>query len=319
MNIFVTGGSGFLGQRLITRLVGEGHTVTGLARSLEAADSIKKAGGTPLIGEFANLSEWEQALQKYDAVVHAAAPVKFWGVWADFEQTIVKATSDLYEAAVRNKVQRFIYISSESVLQDHKPLWDITEAEPYPKEPNSMYGKAKKLAEQALLRSEGITDCVILRPTFIWGKGVVALDTMIAKMKSGRFIWIDGGATVIECVHVDNIVEAIICAFSKGRHKGIYNITDDEAKTARELISALAATQGVTPPTKSMPGSIIGIAVWLIEAVWKLFGRTSMPPLTRFELAFVNMPRRYNITKAKEELGYSPRISFMQGLEEMSQ
>jgi nucleoside-diphosphate-sugar epimerase len=319
MNIFVTGGSGFLGQRLITRLVGEGHTVTGLARSLEAADSIKKAGGTPLIGEFTNISEWEQALQKYEVVVHAAAPVAFWGVWSDFERDIVKATSDLYEASARNKVQRFVYISSEAVLQDRKPLLDITESEPYPKEPNSMYGKAKKLAEQALLRSEGITDCVILRPTFLWGKGVPALETIVKRMKAGTFLWIDGGKTVIECAHVDNIVEAILCAFSKGRHKGIYNITDDEAKTAREFISALAATQGVTPPDKSMPGSLAGIAVWLVEAVWKLLGMKTVPPLTRFELAFVNMPRRYNIRAAKEELGYSPRVSFMQGLEEMSQ
>jgi 2-alkyl-3-oxoalkanoate reductase len=319
MNIFITGGSGFLGQRLITRLVGEGHSVTSLARSLEAADSVKRAGGTPLIGELTNTGEWEQALQKYDVVVHAASPVEFWGVWADFERDVVKATSDLYEASARNNVQRFIYISSESVLQYRKPLLDITETEPYPKEPNSVYGKAKKLAEQALLRSEGITDCVILRPTFIWGKGVPALDAIVKKMKEGAFLWIDGGKAVIECVHVDNVVEAIICALSKGRHKGIYNITDDEAKTTRELISALAATQGVSAPDKTMPGSAVGIAVWLIEVVWKLFGIKSVPPLTRFELAFVNMPRRYNIASAKEELGYRPRISFAQGLEEMSQ
>lgn len=318
MNIFITGGSGFLGQRLITRLVGEGHTVTGLARSLEAADSVKRAGGTPLIGELTNMGEWEQALQKYDVVVHAAAPVEFWGVWEDFERDIVKVTSDLYKSSVRNKVQRFIYISSESVLQDRQPLLDITEAEPYPKEPNSMYGKAKKLAEQALLRSEGITDCIILRPTFIWGKGVGALDTLTAKMKSGGFMWIDGGETVIECVHVDNVVEAIICAFSKGRHKGIYNITDDNPKTARELISALVATREITPSKKNMPGSIARIAALLIESVWKVFNIKSAPPLSRFELSFVNMPRRYNITAAKEELGYNPRVSFEQGLEEMS-
>lgn len=317
MNIFVTGGSGFLGKRLITRLVGEGHTVTGLARSLDAADKIKSSGGTPLIGELTNIPEWELALAKFDVVIHAAAPVEFWGKWENFERDIVSSTSNLYEAAARNNVRRFIYISSESVLQDTKPLLDIKETEPYPDEPNSFYGKAKKLAEQALMRSQGITDCIILRPTFIWGKGVPALDTILSKMKDGSFMWIDGGSTVIESVHVDNIVEAIVCALVQGRHKGIYNITDDMPKTARELITALATTQGITPPTKSMPGSIASIAASLVEGVWKMFGIGSTPPLSKFELSFVNMPRRYDITAAKTELAYSPRISFEQGLLEM--
>jgi nucleoside-diphosphate-sugar epimerase len=204
-------------------------------------------------------------------------------------------------------------------LQAVKPLLDITEREPYPDEENSFYGKAKKLAEQALMRSQGITDCVILRPSFIWGKGVPALDTMLEKMKTGEFMWIDGGKTVIECVHVDNIVEAIICALTQGRHKGIYNITDNAPKTARELITALAKTRGITPPEKSMPSSIAGLAARIVEGVWKMFGIASQPPLTRFELSFVSMPRRYNIAAAMEELGYIPRISFEQGLLEMQQ
>lgn len=317
MNIFVTGGSGFLGKRLITRLVGDGHSVTALARSLEAADAVKSVGATPLIGELTNIPEWAQALQKFDVVIHAAAPVEFWGKWENFERDIVRATGDLYDASARNNVRRFVYISSESVLQATKPLLDITEQEPYPDTPNSFYGKAKKLAEQALLRSQGITDCVILRPTFIWGKGVPALETMLNKMKTGGFLWIDGGATLIECVHVDNVVEAIVCALVKGRHKGIYNITDDSPKTARELITALAQTRGITPPEKSMPGSIAGLAASLVEGAWKLFGIASQPPLSHFELSFVNMPRRYVITAAKEDLGYSPRISFEHGLLEM--
>ncbi len=317
MNIFVTGGSGFLGKRLIARLVGDGHTVSALARSLEAADKVKSVGATPLIGELTNIPEWELALGKFDVVIHAASPVEFWGKWENFERDIVRSTSELYESAARNNVRRFVYISSESVLQATKPLLDITEQEPYPDEPNSFYGKAKKLAEQALMRSQGITDCVIIRPTFIWGKGIPALETMLEKMKTGGFLWIDGGKTVIECVHVDNVVEAIVCALTQGRHKGIYNITDDAPKTARELITALAATRGITPPEKSMPASIAGFAAALVEGVWKLFGIDSAPPLSRFELSFVSMPRRYNIHAAKEELGYTPRIFFEQGLEEM--
>jgi nucleoside-diphosphate-sugar epimerase len=68
-----------------------------------------------------------------------------------------------------------------------------------------------------------------------------------------------------------------------------------------------------------MPSSIAGLAARIVEGVWKMFGIASQPPLTRFELSFVSMPRRYNIAAAMEELGYIPRISFEQGLLEMQQ
>ncbi|TAE21609.1 MAG: NAD(P)-dependent oxidoreductase [Candidatus Kapaibacterium sp.] len=317
MNIFVTGGSGFLGKRLIMRLVGDGHTVSSLARSLEAADIVKSLGATPLIGELTNIPEWERALSKFDVVIHAASPVEFWGKWEHFERDIVRSTSELYASAAENNVRRFIYISSESVLQATKPLLDITEQEPYPDEPNSLYGKAKKLAEQALMRSQGITDCVILRPTFIWGKGVPALEILLEKMKTGRFRWIDGGKTVIECVYIDNVVEAIICALTRGRHKCIYNITDDSPKTVRELITALVATQGVIPPEKNTSIGLARLIASLAEGIWNVFKLDASPPLSRFEMSFVSMPRRYNIRAAKEELGYTPRVAFAQGLEEM--
>lgn len=318
MKIFVTGGSGFLGQRLITRLVMEGHTVTGLARSSKAADSVRKAGAAPIVGDLSGISAWETALHGHDVVIHAASPVEFWGTWADFDRDIVQATIGLYDATAKQGAKRFIYISSESVLQDTKPLWDITEEEPYPDEPNSYYGKAKKLAEIALRNSHLLTELVILRPTFIWGKGVAALDTMLTKMKNGQFMWIDEGKTVIECVHVDNVVEAIVLSLTKGTHKHIYNITDDAPKTARELITALVGTQGITPPEKSMPSAIAGFAAWLVESVWKMMGIRTPPPLSRFELSFVAMPRRYRIDAAKRDLGYRPVISFEHGLLEMT-
>ena len=317
MKIFVTGGSGFLGSELIERLLREGNIVYGLSRNSQTATNFKKKGVIPVEGDFSNISNWEKSLQEMDAVIHCAAPVEFWGKWELFENDIVNVTKNLLQASDRNRVKRFIYISSESVLQDKKPLLDIEETFPYPQEPNSFYGKSKMLAEMEILNYQGSVHCIILRPTFIWGKGVKALDTMIEKIKSNQFMWINKGVCPIETVHVKNVVHAIVLSLTKGNNKSIYNITDDSQTTAKEFLSSLIETKGIKVPDKNMPGFIASLAAVTVEFFWKLFGINSAPPLSKFELSFVYMPRRYNIQKIKNELGYKPIISIAEGLIEM--
>ncbi len=317
MKIFVTGGSGFLGSELIERLLREGNIVYRLSRNSQTATKFKKKGVIPVEGDLSNISNWEKSLQEMDAVIHCAAPVEFWGKWELFENDIVNVTKNLLQASDRNRVKRFIYISSESVLQDKKPLLDIEETFPYPQEPNSFYGKSKMLAEKEILNYQGSVHCIILRPTFIWGKGVKALDTMIEKIRSNQFMWINKGVCPIETVHVKNVVHAIVLSLTKGNNKSIYNITDDSPTTAKEFLSSLIETKGIKVPDKNMPGFIASFAAVTVEFFWKLFGINSAPPLSKFELSFVYMPRRYNIQKIKNELGYKPIISIAEGLIEM--
>ncbi len=318
MKIFITGGSGFLGSKLIVRLVKEKHSVLALSRNAKSSENLKSIGAEIVEGNFQNISEWEKSLNGIDTVIHCAAPIEVWGDWKNFYEDIVLNTKNLLVASDKQKVKRFIYISSESVLQDKLPLLDIDETFPYPEEPNSFYGKSKMLAEKEILNFSGSIESIILRPTFIWGKGVKALDTMVDKIKSGQFIWIGNGECLIEMVHVENVVEAISLSITKGKNKEIYNVTDDNAMTAKKFISALVSTRNISIPEKSMPGSLASLAAVVVEGVWKLFGIKSAPPLSRFELSFIAMPRRYNIKKIKSELGYKPIISLEQGLKEMA-
>ena len=317
MKVFVTGGSGFVGERLIRRLKADKHEVVALARGSSQAEKIRATGAQRVHGTFSNISEWETALDGMDAVVHCAAPVEFWGKWEDFYRDTVQATIDLYQAASRRKVGRFIQISSESVIQDKLPLLDIDETAPYPSVPSSVYGRAKKETEIALCAQPTGPVRIILRPTFIWGKGVKALDTMAQKVTSGEFMWIDHGQTIIEMVHVDNVVQAIVLSLGAGSDKSIYYVTDDRPMKVFDFFSALFAAAAIPIPKKNMNGKIAALAAGAIEGVWKLFGIQKSPPLSRFELAFVAQPRRYNIAKIKRELGYSPVKTLEAGLAEM--
>lgn len=315
MKIFITGSSGFLGRRVVTRLLKEGHQLTLLVRKPEQMkDNTPQI--TTVLGDLDYIDRWSQSLANHDALIHLAAPVVFWGKWSLYKHAIVDATLALYRAANRHYIKRFVYISSEAVIQDDVPLLDIDETHPYIV-PNSFYGKSKQMAERLLLAENGETECIILRPTFVWGKGVPALKDIVDKVNSGQFMWIDKGQVVIELVHVDNVVEAIRLALTRGENKHIYYVTDDHPRTVREILTTLLATQGVTPPEKSIPNKLARTLAGTIEGVWRLLPIRMAPPISRFEWSFVGLPRRYNIGKIKKDLGYQPVTRWEQGVKEM--
>lgn len=316
MKIFLTGGTGFLGKRVVKRFLQEGHELTMLVRN---KSSVNDERIELVQGDLESIGNWQHHLQGMDVVVHMAAPVVFWGEWSMYERLVVQATKALHEASEKSEVSKFIYISSESVLQEKADLLHINERHPYPKEPNSYYGKSKMLAEQYLLARKTKMETVILRPTFIWGTGVMGLQSMIKKIKTGGFSWINKGEFMVEMVHVENVAEAIYLSCLKGRDKDVFFVTDDAPKKAKAFFTDLLATQHVTVPNKSLPKQVAVPAAALVEMIWRAFKFKKEPPLTRFDLAFIAMNRTYDITAIKSRLGYKPIVSYEKGLEKMKQ
>lgn len=318
MKIFVTGGSGFVGRRLICRLVKENHMVFALSRTESSDAVLKQLGAHPVRGSLSDIATWECELNEKDTVIHCAAPVEFWGAWEKFQAEIADASKNVAEAASRQKVKRFIYLSSESVLQDALPLLDIDESLPYPASQNSSYGRAKMLAEKALLSLSTDMKIVILRPTFVWGKGAPALELIANQVKAGKFVWIDGGRHSFEAVHVENLVEAIYLGIEHGRDKQIYLVTDGENATVRQFFEPLFGTLGLALPSKSLPSQLLRPVACAIEGIWKALSIRTSPPLTRFELSFVSMARRYSIDKIRNEFGYKQVVSRSAGYSELT-
>lgn len=318
MQIFITGGSGFLGQQLLRTLTPH-HKVYALARRNSSRRAVELLGAHPIDGSLTALSHLHEILRQCDIVIHAAAPVETWGPWSLFQDNIVDATHELHKAADHAGVKRFIYISSEAVLQDYKDLLDIDESEPYPDSPNSYYGKAKMLAEQMLVNSEASMHTIILRPTCIWGDGAKLNNDIKQKIDQGQFSWIDQGRAAFEMVHVENVAHAVLLALDKGEHKGIYFITDDAPESFREFIEPVLRALGIEPPQRSMPNVLVRTLASVLETTWHLFGINKAPPLNRFEWAFAGMARRYNIERIRSELGYRPIINKQQGLEKLQQ
>lgn len=307
-----------MGLRLLSRLIKDGHQVSALSNSPASDAALQQFGVRVVRGGLEDIAAWSAALASHEAVIHAAAPVLVWGEWELFYTQITRATQQLQEASAKHGVKRFIFISSESVLQGGQPLLDIDETHAYPAEPNSYYGKAKMLAEQALLQTKHGPTCIILRPTFMWGERNRGLETILQKVRTKKFIWIDHGQASMEMVHVDNVVEAIRLSLTHGRPSGIYFVTDDNPMTVRQFLEEVFRAAGITPPKTSIPGWLARPLAACVESMWRLLHLRSVPPLSRFQLDLVALQRRYNIEKIKRDMGYRPVVSHEQGMQMLS-
>jgi len=129
MQVFVTGGSGFIGGHLIEALARHGHDVRALARSDKAAEQVRAYGAAPVRGELGSVTP--ALLASAEAVVHAAAFVEEWGTREQFWQGNVVGTRNMLEAARAAGVRRFIHVGTEAALFAGQDLVDVDESAPY--------------------------------------------------------------------------------------------------------------------------------------------------------------------------------------------
>ncbi|MET7990738.1 NAD-dependent epimerase/dehydratase family protein [Amycolatopsis sp. NPDC005232] len=325
IKIFVTGGSGFVGQHLVRRLTGEGYAVLGLARSDRAAELIMAAGGDVVTGDLADLAsgtappEWISVLAGCDAVIHAAARMEFWGPDAGFQRDNFAPAVALHEAAAAADVGRFVLVSAASVSTGSQRAAVVDEDTDNGR-PNIAYSRVKLATEQALLSADTPTmDTVVLRPPFIWGPGMTTATEMADLARVGGWKWIDRGRHVMDFIHVGNLAAAADLALTRGRSGGIYYVTDATPMSIRDFMTSLLATQGVdVSRARSVPLAVAAPLAAMLDSGARLLRRPKPPTLTNWLVAFLGHDRTYDITAARRDLGYTPCVDLAQGLREMT-
>lgn len=324
MKILVTGGSGFVGQRVVRRLVDEGHQVSALARNDRAVQLVVGAGATPVRGDLVDLSggarpQWAQALGDVDAVVHGAAFMEFWGPDELFRQRNHEPTVALHAAAAQAGVRKFVLISAASVSTGSQRAAMVNEGTDDGR-PNIAYSRVKLATERALLQAVTPTmSTIALRPPFIWGAGMATLSQFVAAVHAGQFAWIDQGRHIMDFVHVDNLAEAAYLALGPGRASAKYYVTDGTPMSIRDFMTPLLATQGVdVSGVRSFPLAVARPMGAMLDAGARLLRRPHPPALTNWTTSFMGRDRTYDITAARRELGYRPLVSVADGLAEMA-
>ncbi len=317
MQIFVTGGSGFVGGHLIEALARHHHDVRALARSDKAADQVRVYGAAAVRGELGSVTP--EMLVGADAVIHAAAYVEEWGTRAQFWQGNVVGTRNMLEAAHAAGVRRFIHVGTEAALFAGKDLVNVDESAPYPPHHRYLYSETKAEAERLVLAANAPEFATLsIRPRFVWGPRDNSVLPSILKMaKAGNFAWIGGGTARTSTTHVANLVHALELALTHGDGGRAYFIADDGERTLREFMSAMAATAGVDLGTRVVPKLVARALARVVEGTWRLFGVQRQPPLTRFAAEMMSATVTVDTTRARQELGYAPVITVDDGLAAM--
>jgi nucleoside-diphosphate-sugar epimerase len=317
--VFVTGGSGFIGGRLLERLRAEGHEVRALARSASSADRVRARGAEPVDGDLSDITAMRAGAEGCELAFHAAATLGDWGQRAEFEQGNVLGTGNALRACAQAGVRRFVHVGTEAALLAGQALVDVDENAPLRPDSRALYSATKARAEEAVLQAnrDGF-ETIVVRPRFVWGRGdTTLLPTMVELVRGGRFAWIGGGRHRTSTTHVDNTVEGLVLGATRGRPGNAYFVTDGEPVVFREFVSELLATQGVAAPSRNIPVAAAAVLASVGEAAWRLAPLPGRPPLTRLAFWLSALECTIRIDKAREQLAYAPVKSIADGLAEL--
>jgi nucleoside-diphosphate-sugar epimerase len=320
--ILVTGGGGFLGRAIVKRLIDRNDKVRSLARNLYPA--LAELGVDQIQGDISNPEIVAKACEDRDVVFHVAAKPPPWGKYEDYYNTNVKGTQNIIDACIQQNVSRLIYTSTPSVVFNGEDLEGVDESFPYPPNYNSFYPETKAIAEQRVAKAgSNKLRAIILRPHEIWGPEdphfVPRLLTRAKKLKR-----IGDGKNMVDTTYIDNAADAHIFAADKLKEHpqlsgNIYFISQGEPIAAWDMINAILKSAGHRP----VKGSIPYRAAWLIGAALEFFYRTfhlsGEPQMTRFLADAFATSHWFDISAAKRDLGYIPKISTEEGLRRLEE
>jgi nucleoside-diphosphate-sugar epimerase len=321
MKVLVTGCGGFLGSQIVRQLMERGDHVVGVARGDYPA--LCRRGMQQRRGDLVDATFAMESIQGVDAVIHTAAIAGAWGRWDEFFAINKTATDNVIAACQANGIRILIFTSSPSVTFDGQDQAEVDESIPYPTRWLCHYQHTKALAEMAVREAHqpGRLETVSLRPHLIWGEDDPHLfPRVLARARQGRLRIVGDGANLIDTVHVINAagahLDALDAAVDGAPDIGgrAFFITQDEPVHCWEWIGQICELAGVQPPRRRISFAAAYALGGTLEAIYRVTGRTSEPPMTRFVAAQLAKHHYFDITAAKSQLGYLPRITMFEGL-----
>ncbi len=324
MKALVTGGGGFLGKAIVSRLIARGNEVISFSRG--DYPELCRLGAEVAEGDIADAGAVVSVAKGCDVVFHVAARVGIWGPYREYYSTNVKGTENVIEACRAHRIRRLVYTSSPSVVFCGGDMEGMDESVAYPETYHAHYPKTKAMAERMVLKADGEElATVVLRPHLIWGPGDNNLvPRLIDRGKSGRLIKMGNGPHLVDCIYIDNAAEAHLLAADRlapgssiaGK---AYFISQGVPVDIGELMDRIIGTAGISPIRRTIPTGVVYAAGWLMESLYAVLGIRKEPPMTRFVAKQLSTAHWFDISAAKRDLGYSPSVSIEQGLQRLQE
>lgn len=319
--IVLTGATGFLGFRTLERLVEEADVekVIACGRTLKPGMQVEHPKVEYKLGDLTDINYVLDVAKNANAIIHCAGLSSPWGRAADFEKHNLTSQKNLIQAAEKFGIKRFVFISTPAMYFDYRDRFNIKESDPLPKRLINHYAVTKLAAEKMLENSE--LEYVSLRPRALTGRGdTVIMPRMIRAYDEGRLKIIGTGKNKVDITPVANVVDAIILGLNaeKKALRQVYNISNGEPVVLWSEIAKLLSRIDKNPPTKKVPHTLVHTVAALMEFLSWLGGLKNEPTFTRYSVGVLAKSITMDISKAEELLGYVPRVSLAEAMEEFA-
>jgi nucleoside-diphosphate-sugar epimerase len=315
--ILVTGGGGFLGQAIVRRLIQKGYVVRSFNR--RKYPDLEKDHIEQVQGDISDPDAVDAACGGVDLVFHVAAKIGDWGKYEAYFNANVKGTRNIVTSCLKQGVGFLVYTSTPSVSYNKTEVTGADESLPYPQKYLTHYQKTKSLAEQHVIQaSSSSLKTIILRPRNIWGPGDNQLVPGIIE-RANQLFRIGDGKNLVDTVYIDNAADAHILAAEKllanpTLSGNVYFISQDEPVYCWDIINKILHAAGKPPVKRSMPAGIAYALGAMLELIYKILHLRKGPKMNRFLALELSQSHWFDISAAKRDLGYIPRVTIEEGL-----
>jgi predicted dehydrogenase/nucleoside-diphosphate-sugar epimerase len=310
----VTGASGSLGSAVVGRLVADGKRARVFVRRIPDKPT---SGVEYTFGNLGDPDAVDRAIAGAETVIHVGAAMK--GGWPEHLGGTVVGTQNVLDACRRHRVKQLVHISSMSVVDwagssGKERVCEEAALEPRAEE-RGAYTRAKLEAERrvAAAARDGLP-CVILRPGQIFGGGIPLVNGAVARRAGGRWLVLGDGRLELPLVYIDDVVDAIVAAVDKRLVRGeVIQLVDDARLTQADVLEIV----GGDKPIVKVPRPVVFALGKLSELPLGALGRPSPVALYRLKSALADL--HYQSDRAKELLGWQPRVGVREGIRRVTQ
>jgi nucleoside-diphosphate-sugar epimerase len=314
--VYITGATGFIGGHLVRANLAAGNAVRALTLAGDpGAEDLRRAGVEVAIGDIRDAAAVAKSMAGADIVYHCAAVVTDWAPKKLFAEVTVGGTENVCRAALAAGVKRLVKLSTNdvfgldesTVLTEESPLspWH----EPYP----DFKIQAEEVAWR-YYREKGLPVTMVY-PCWVFGPGDRTFVPLLADaiLNNEMIFWRKD--VLVWPAYIDNLADLLARIAVDDRAVGHgYLVHDGESTTLQAFCAAIAEALGTRPPNRHIPYAAAYAAAAVMEALWKLTGRTSRPLLTTYTVKNLGSRLRFSINKAARELDWRPPVSYPEGL-----
>jgi dihydroflavonol-4-reductase len=313
VKVLVTGATGFTGSHLARWLQAKGDDVRALVRHPPNASALMRDGIAIATGDLLDAGSLRRASAGIDVIYNIAALYRTAGLpGSTYRAVNADAVTTLITAAGAEGVRRVVHCSTVGVHGDveHPPA-----NEDAPLRPGDLYQETKvegeRLGRDAASRT-GV-ELVIARPSGIYGPGDRRLFKLFGAIARRRFVMLGSGRIFYHLTYVDDLCEGFrLCGSVPAAAGRTYILAGGEVTTLNELVQVAADVAGVTPPSLRLPVWPVWLAGAACEAI--CLPLKIEPPLYRRRVDFFTKSRAFDISRARQELGFQPVVTLRDGI-----